>query len=679
MSEAQFPSGPRNIAQALQSADRVETNARAETLPESVRAEAITRRESLRLTGEIVRANDDGSVTVRTDRGDVNVRADNQRTPPERGQRVEINIPPQREASRAQDIPVEIRHAQTEAPSQRSSGTPVNVEVRASQQPPPAPAQTTTQVQTPPPAPQQGLPPEGSVVRLQPATAQSVQTAEQPAPAQIQNSTFLQTLDFQTLNAPLQATSQAQETLINLLQTAPPTVLENINSVQALVTNLQTPQVVALQETSTAIPQNLPQSVRHVLSSITQALPIDTPELNPQSISAQTYNAPSALTPLPQAQLTAIEPAIVTPAQFTAETQPALNIRPSALDVQITRIESPRVLVFDPVAQSTQSYAPANPFTPAAAEPSFQNIITQNQGAPALTGVVTGITQAQLPLVTVVFPQISSEQIFTLQFPSENATIGTQIQVTPLTTEGSLTSVNQAAQNVPLTAVLQPALQWPALEEVLQTLTRSAPQVAQSILNITPSPASPQQLSPAILFFVAAVRGGDLSQWLGDKAQDILKAQRSGKAVSRLGNESQLMGNVARETFSGDWRGLNIPMLWQGDLQKVALYYKHEREQQDDDQSRIKSTRFVFDLTLENMGQVQLDGLFRPHSEAGTRLDLVVRTEDVFSKATQAEMRKLYALALRDSQVTGELSFQNQPDAWVTIQAKNHEGLSVQS
>ncbi len=679
MTEAQFPSGPRDIAQALKSSGNTEPNARAVTLPEAIEAQIKTRREALRLTGEVVRNNDDGSVTVRTERGDIDVRPDNQRTPPERGQRVEVNIPPQRPNSNANDVPVELRHAQAEQSQQRSTSTPVNVEVRPDTAPP-APQQPPTEAQPP----KQGLPAEGSTVRLQPATSQTLASLQTPQTAELAASTLPQRIDFQAQIIASEAITQLQETLTNTLQTASPQALENTTPLLNLLTNLQTPQIVNLQNVSAAIPQSIPQGLPQpfadFVTSIVRILPLSTADqLNTQTTTPQTFIQSATLPPSALSVALTETEFSFSPANGQLES-PVLNIRPAALDVQITRIELPAVTVgavAAPIdistAQIFNPYSPASPDTPAVQ-------ILQNQPAPALTGIVTSVTQEQLPIITVVFPQISSEQVFTLQFPSENVTLGSQIQVTPITPpDAALAGVAANAQNVPLTAVLQPATQWPALEEVLQTLARNAPQVTQNILNITPSPANPTQLSPAILFFVAAVRGGDLAQWMGDKAQNILKLQKGGKAMSRIGNESQNMTRIAGETFSNDWKAMNIPMLWQGDLHKVALYYKHDREHSESDDGKIKSTRFVFDLTLENMGQVQLDGLFRPHSEAGTRLDLVVRTEEIFSKATQGEMRRLYALALRDSQVTGELSFQNQPDSWVTIKAQHHEGLSVQS
>ena len=108
------------------------------------------------------------------------------------------------------------------------------------------------------------------------------------------------------------------------------------------------------------------------------------------------------------------------------------------------------------------------------------------------------------------------------------------------------------------------------------------------------------------------MRGGDLSQWLGTKATDILKVQKGGQALNRLMGESATLSRIAAEPMPQDWRALNIPLFYEGDMDKIALYYKHEHDDGSDEKSTLKGTRFVFDLALDAMGKVQLDGLFRP-------------------------------------------------------------------
>jgi hypothetical protein len=68
--------------------------------------------------------------------------------------------------------------------------------------------------------------------------------------------------------------------------------------------------------------------------------------------------------------------------------------------------------------------------------------------------------------------------------------------------------------------------------------------------------------------------------------------------------------------------------------------------QQKDQQG--KQTRFIFDLSLDALGKVQLDGLFR-----AKRLDLIVRTLTPFSLPMQQDMRRIYSGDARRDQHHG--------------------------
>ena len=189
--------------------------------------------------------------------------------------------------------------------------------------------------------------------------------------------------------------------------------------------------------------------------------------------------------------------------------------------------------------------------------------------------------------------------------------------------------------------------------------------------NITPAPNNPAQLGPAALFFLAAVRAGDLTQWLGGNAADALRRGGKSGLLGRLGQESAALNKLSSEAVSGDWRAASIPLMWENHMQRIALYYKNDPGNRQKD-GQGKQMRFIFDLNLDAMGKVQLDGLFR-----AKRLDLIVRTLMPFSVSMQQDMRRIYAGALGETSIAGELSFQNNPAQWVTITPENKSNLGI--
>lgn len=114
-------------------------------------------------------------------------------------------------------------------------------------------------------------------------------------------------------------------------------------------------------------------------------------------------------------------------------------------------------------------------------------------------------------------------------------------------------------------------------------------------------------------------------------------------------------------------------MQWGQDVQKIALYYKGERGEDAEESKGGKHTRFIFDLNLSRMGKVQLDGLFR-----GDRLDLILRTQELFSRAMQIQLKTSYAEAIGATGLQGDISFQNDPQSWVTVKVKTADGLMAQ-
>jgi hypothetical protein len=104
-------------------------------------------------------------------------------------------------------------------------------------------------------------------------------------------------------------------------------------------------------------------------------------------------------------------------------------------------------------------------------------------------------------------------------------------------------------------------------------------------------------------------------------------------------------------------------MAWENELSHVMLYYRHDGKQEGGDADKdSKTTRFIFDLRLDRMGDVQLDGFHR-----GKRLDLIVRTKAPVSPRMQQEMRRAYTNAVELAGASGELLFQNRAEQFVSI------------
>ncbi len=343
---------------------------------------------------------------------------------------------------------------------------------------------------------------------------------------------------------------------------------------------------------------------------------------------------------------------------------PTLPVRAAAgvgqLDVQISEAPKYSIRLFEPQSQPLQQ---ESALPQKIATESEKPVILQHIPVTELGATVSGTTPENLPVVAVNLPQTPYPQLFVMQFSTDTLPPGTDIRITPQ--PGTLVPAAPQAQAalLPVPMPLQPG-PWPVLEDAYQALIQQAPHAAQAMARILPSPANPAQLGPAALFFLAAVRSGDIGGWLGERAIDALK--RDGRNIlTRLTGETGRISRAAGDQGGQDWRALTLPMFWQGEIQKISLRYKQqEHGDEDDPDDNEKQTRFIFDLSLNRMGGIQLDGLLRQK-----KLDLIVRTRAPLSQSMQQSMRRAWVDALESTELHGELSFQNQPEQWVTIQA----------
>ncbi len=344
----------------------------------------------------------------------------------------------------------------------------------------------------------------------------------------------------------------------------------------------------------------------------------------------------------------------IEPAFITGQETSTLPQRPQMLDVKILEVKLPSVklAISEDIAGSVMSEGTAKP------------LLMKNTSPVSINAEIIGMTPGKLPVISMTMPQTGALQTFVLQTPAEKIVPGTELELMPY--PNAVKGGGQIATEMPpitLSQFMQPA-PWPVMEELAQVITQQSPQIVQAFAQVMPSPASPAQMVPAVMFFIAAVRSGDIASWLGEKAIEALKRDGKGSLLNRLGSELSNIGRVRAEPVSQDWRGLPVPLAYQDEIHKAAFYYRHGEGNDNDDDAdgKGKPTRFIFELSLSKMGEVQIDGLLQ-----GRRLDLAMRTQKKISQPMQHEMRKVYAGAISETGFEGEIIFQDDPGRWVRV------------
>jgi len=284
-----------------------------------------------------------------------------------------------------------------------------------------------------------------------------------------------------------------------------------------------------------------------------------------------------------------------------------------------------------------------------------------------VTGTVIGRTPLGQPIVQTPGATMAFETPAAL---ADGTKITFRFDSAPLTPEPSTAAqrLSRAGEGLGLVN----AKTWDDLGDALKTLAIADParfhQVARTAL---PQPGA--KLTHQLLFFLQALKGGNIKSLFGDTAARIIDKERPG-LMKRLGTDFQVMSRLADEPQSGDWRLALIP-LWSGQqLEQVRLYYKGGGAEETGDEP--EGTRFVLDLDLSNLGRMQIDGLMKPTQK---RLDLIVRTDHPLPAEMRAEIAKIAIAAQDQLGLTTIVSFQAKPAHFVEFppDAPPEQGLIV--
>ncbi|WP_147430973.1 hypothetical protein [Oceanibaculum indicum] len=410
------------------------------------------------------------------------------------------------------------------------------------------------------------------------------------------------------------------------------------------------------------------------------------PAATPQA-AAQSAGAPAAAGPTPPpagqpVQTPALPPSLTAPATSASLTAlpagaPAAQILQalpagSTIAVTVNAIQQPAQAAPQsspqgPTAQGAVQGAAAGQVTqagqatagqaPAAQPPGLQPLPT---GGATITATVVGSTAAGQPLLQTSFGLVTIPG-------AQGLPVGTGVTLglSP-SALGNAEATARAALGLPpgnasgtAAAGGQPASlgrAWPALNEAFVQLSQTNPALAQTLLQ-TAIPQPGPQLAGALLFFMAALRGGDVRSWMGDQTARALGG-RDGRSplLSRLSDDMGQMTRTGTDAAGNEWRGFYIPLFDGRDLQQIRLFMRDPTEEGDGNAEGGSGHRFLIDLDLSKLGALQLDGLARTE-----RLDLIVRTHRALPRDIKAEIVRLFEETAERVGLKGQVSFQATP------------------
>ena len=295
----------------------------------------------------------------------------------------------------------------------------------------------------------------------------------------------------------------------------------------------------------------------------------------------------------------------------------------------------------------------------------------QTTGGVSITGFVTGTTAAGQPQVQTGFGAL------TLDIKA-NLPPGTRLV---LALPASAFDI-AAAPPPPAGDPKSLAYRWPALDYALESLRSLDAPEAQGLLSQQgPAPALPQagpRLTSSLLFFLTALTGGNPGGWvnglMGGQAARLLERAGQGDLLARLGGELTQMARLS-DAAGNDWRLLPMPFFDGHHVQQLRLFLRRDSGGGASGGESEEATRFVLEVSLTRLGDLQLDGLVR-----GKRFDLILRTRDGLPDAMRGDILQIFQDANDTAGYKGALTFQASRDwSFIPLETADteHAGLVV--
>lgn len=448
-----------------------------------------------------------------------------------------------------------------------------------------------------------------------------------------------------------------------------------------------TPPAAPLPQTplaSTPIGQAAPPPSQAATSAPNVTQPAAAPATAAPAPSATpTAPAPAGVAPAPSATTSAPPPPAVGPTVTSAATPP--QAAPQAAPAARTdAAQTPGFLLGasngDRVPVRVVALLPAGATAiPTAPAPAGTTVVTLATPLPTAASVATpGGSLASTPLAPGNFVGV-------VVGASANGSAIVQAGAGLMTLEGVSAPANSALVLAPATvrgqapppapvnnAALAAAL--PGVAELINAADATGGPAQAAMQAILPRLGP--QMAAGMVFFMRALRTGDLNEWLGKDARTAI--ERSGRASSVKKAAADLEQTARANERNAEWSSYPIPVGVGGQrVEPIRLFVRHAEEdggQGGSKGGKEKPTRFLIDVTLSRLGRIQLDGLARL-----PKLDLVLRSEAPLNPALQQPLRRFFADVTSARGIQGEMNFQVAPpiDPTAAAPPKARPGIMV--
>lgn len=235
------------------------------------------------------------------------------------------------------------------------------------------------------------------------------------------------------------------------------------------------------------------------------------------------------------------------------------------------------------------------------------------------------------------------------------------------------TSPSTASNVVPLSLLTKGFKKWPALQRTHELISQEqqkgaiVPSFIQQITNALTSRTAGggARLTNSLLFMMAALRQGDASSWLGPKVEQYLEHKGQKHLLNILKQDITRIASLINRPASGEWQPIVLPLAADDNSPLLALLIRPEQPNQkennqgtdgQDNDSKENPTRFILEVHLSQLGNIQLDGFIKEKNFGLKFKSLVPLPQEM-----KNEIRELFSNALDVSGYSGSITFYDLP------------------
>lgn len=197
---------------------------------------------------------------------------------------------------------------------------------------------------------------------------------------------------------------------------------------------------------------------------------------------------------------------------------------------------------------------------------------------------------------------------------------------------------------------------WKSLDDAISWLKDINPDMAREVTARLP--VAGHKLASGLLFFVAALKNGDVSELLGKRVTRLLEASAPELLKKLRMDMGQIRSNLVDSPLD-HWSSVALPIMFGQELQQAQLFISKEPpdgEQESPDNSR--GQRFILEVGMSELGPIQFDGFVRRPLEQRQSFDLMVRSAALLDEQLSQGIRGIFESSLSVTGMRGQVIFQ---------------------